>query len=81
MATGLGVIIDWVDIDPITALFWAAVVNGIASVPLMIVMMMIAEAPRVVGRFTLPRGLRFMGWLATAVMAFAVGTLAIASLS
>jgi NRAMP (natural resistance-associated macrophage protein)-like metal ion transporter len=79
-ATGLGVGIDLIDIDPIKALFWAAVLNGVVAVPVMAVMMVMAREPKVMGRFTLSRGLWLIGWLATAVMALAVATTAVASL-
>jgi hypothetical protein len=42
-------------------------------VPLMVVIMIMAMAPKVVGQFALSRGLCAMGWLCTAVMAMAVG--------
>jgi NRAMP (natural resistance-associated macrophage protein)-like metal ion transporter len=71
-ATLIGIGINFVGIDPIRALFWAAVVNGVIAVPLMAVMMVMAMAPKVMGRFVLPWPLWAMGWLCTAVMALAV---------
>jgi NRAMP (natural resistance-associated macrophage protein)-like metal ion transporter len=72
VATLIGIAINFVDIDPVKALFWSAVINGVVAVPLMIVMMIMASASKVLGRFTLPWGLKAMGWLCTAVMAIAV---------
>ena len=72
VATLLGIGINLLPIDPMKGLFWAAVINGVVSVPLMAVMMVMSARPAVMGRFTLPRHLRIMGWLATAVMAVAV---------
>jgi Mn2+/Fe2+ NRAMP family transporter len=72
VATLIGVAINFVDIDPVKALFWSAVINGVVAVPLMAVMMVMGAAPKVLGRFTLPWGLRVLGWLCTAVMAVAV---------
>ena len=72
MATVVGILINFVDIDPIKALFWAAVLNGVVAVPLMVVIMIMAMQERVMGKFTLPRPLWAMGWLSTAVMAVAV---------
>ena len=46
--------------------------NGVIAVPLMVVTMLMALSSRVMGRFTLPRSLAAMGWLATAVMALIV---------
>jgi len=67
-ATGVGVAMNFVGIDPIKSLFWAAVVNGVIAVPLMAVTMMMAMTPRVMGRFVLSMPLALMGWLATSVM-------------
>ncbi len=73
ISTLIGVGINFVGLDPVKALFWAAVINGVVAVPLMVVMMIMAMAPKVMGQFTLSRGLCAMGWLCTAVMAVAVG--------
>ena len=73
VSTLIGIGINFVGIDPIKALFWAAVLNGVVSVPLMIVMMIMAMAPKVMGDLVLPRALWVMGWLCTATMTLAVG--------
>ena len=75
IATVVGVFINFLDIDPIKALFWSAVLNGIAAVPLMAVIMIMAMQPRVMGPFTLPKPLWAMGWLTTGVMAAAVAAM------
>jgi NRAMP (natural resistance-associated macrophage protein)-like metal ion transporter len=72
VATLVGIGINFVGIDPIRALFWAAVLNGVVAVPLMAVIMLMAMQPRVMGRFTLPRPLWALGWLSTVTMATAV---------
>ncbi|MDR3536166.1 MAG: divalent metal cation transporter [Acetobacteraceae bacterium] len=72
VATLLGIAGNFIGLDPIKALFWAAVINGVVAVPLMVVMMVMAMAPRVMGRFTLPWPLWLMGWLCTSVMAISV---------
>ena len=68
LATGIGIALTFFGLDPIHALFASAVFNGIAAVPLMVVLMVIAENRRIVGRFRLPSYLRVFGWIATAVM-------------
>ncbi|MBV9016057.1 MAG: divalent metal cation transporter, partial [Alphaproteobacteria bacterium] len=73
--TVIGIGINFVDIDPIKALFWTAVINGVVAVPLMVVMMIMTMHPRVMGRFTLPRPLWVVGWLSTAAMGSAVVTM------
>jgi NRAMP (natural resistance-associated macrophage protein)-like metal ion transporter len=72
VGTLIGIFINFVDIDPIKALFWSAVINGVVAVPLMIVIMLMAMQKRVMGPFTLPRALWTMGWLCTAAMTIAV---------
>jgi NRAMP (natural resistance-associated macrophage protein)-like metal ion transporter len=71
-ATLIGICFNFVGIDPIKALFWCAVINGVVAVPLMVVMMIMAMQPSVMGRFVLPRPLWAMGWLCTGAMAVAV---------
>jgi len=70
--TLIGIGINFVHIDPIKALFWTAVINGVVAVPLMIMMMVMTMQPKVMGRFTLPRPLWAVGWLSTAVMTVTV---------
>jgi Mn2+/Fe2+ NRAMP family transporter len=71
LATFIGVLIDWSPIDPMRALFWSAVLNGVAAVPLMIAMMIVVSRHREMGRFTASAPLLVFGWGATAVMAAA----------
>jgi len=72
LATLGGVALTFSPIDPIRALFWSAVINGVISVPVLIVMMLLAGNPSVMGKFVSGPRLKFVGWLATAVMAAAV---------
>ncbi len=72
LATLIGIVINFVGLDPVKALFWAAVINGVVAVPLMVVIMIMAMAPKVMGQFTLSRTLCAMGWLCTGVMTVAV---------
>jgi NRAMP (natural resistance-associated macrophage protein)-like metal ion transporter len=71
VATGLGVAINFAPIDPIKALFWSAVINGICAAPVMAIMMLLATRTVVMGQFVLPLALRILGWLATGIMALA----------
>ena len=68
VATLLGMVFNLLPIDPIRALFWTAVLNGVAAVPIMVMTMIMAGQKRVMGRFVLPWPLTALGWLATAVM-------------
>ena len=78
-ATMIGVLLDWSSIDPIRALFWSAVLNGLAAVPLMIAMMIVVSRHKVMGRFTASRPLLLLGWAATAVMALAAMAMLVTS--
>lgn len=71
MTTLAGSSLSAIGIDPVRALYWAAVINGILAVPLMVMMMLIVRNPRAMGRLTLPIGPTLLGWSATAVMATA----------
>ena len=70
-ATAVGALINFTDIDPVKALFWSAVVNGVVAVPVMVAMMLLSSNPAAMGDFRLPPVLRWIGWTATAVMAAA----------
>ncbi|MEJ8853439.1 divalent metal cation transporter [Variovorax robiniae] len=72
IATLAGVAINFMPIDPIKALFWSAVINGVISVPIMVVMMWLASRRDVMGRLTPPLRLKATGWIATGAMALAV---------
>jgi NRAMP (natural resistance-associated macrophage protein)-like metal ion transporter len=72
IATLLGVGINFSPLDPIKALFWSAVINGVVAVPVMAIIMAMAVQPKVMGQFILPLPLRVVGWLATSVMAAVV---------
>jgi NRAMP (natural resistance-associated macrophage protein)-like metal ion transporter len=71
VATLVGVVLNFTSIDPIKALFWSAVINGVVAVPVMAMMMHLSGKRAAMGDFQLPVGLKIMGWLATAVMAAA----------
>jgi Mn2+/Fe2+ NRAMP family transporter len=58
-------------IDPIKALYWSAVLNGVIAVPVMAIMMLVASSPRIMGDLTIAPRLRALGWLCTGVMAAA----------
>ena len=72
VATVLGVALNFSPVDPIRALFWSAVINGVIAVPIMVVTMLMAGRRDVMGPFIVTRRLKVLGWLATAVMALAV---------
>ena len=70
-ATLIGILLNFSPIDPIKALFWSAVVNGVAAAPVMVLMMLLANNKAVMGEFKLHAGLKLVGWVSTLVMAAA----------
>jgi NRAMP (natural resistance-associated macrophage protein)-like metal ion transporter len=68
-AFSAGIALDFSSVDPIKALFWTAVVNGVIAVPLMFIIMLLASRASIMGQFVVARGQRWLGWVATAIMA------------
>ncbi|WP_433705177.1 NRAMP family divalent metal transporter [Paraburkholderia sacchari] len=66
-----GVAITFMHLDPVKALYWSAVINGLAAVPVMVVVMLMASSDKIMGRFAVSGLLKVGGWLATALMAVA----------
>lgn len=71
-ATGIGTVMGFLEVDPIKALVWSAIVNGVISVPIMAALMWIGQSERLMGQYTISSRHRFFGWAATVVMAVAV---------
>jgi len=71
IATLSGVAITFSPLDPIKALFWSAVINGIVAVPVMAMMMFIGANQKIMKDFAIAGPLKYIGWVATAVMAAA----------
>lgn len=70
-STLIGTGLNFVGIDPIQALIGSAVINGVVSVPMLVIMLFIARNHEIMGKFSIPRKLLFAGWLTTAVMGLA----------
>jgi NRAMP (natural resistance-associated macrophage protein)-like metal ion transporter len=66
IATGLA--LNFLHIDPVKALYWSAILNGLVAAPLMAVIMIMASNRKVMGKFVIPAYLRWVGWCATIVM-------------
>jgi NRAMP (natural resistance-associated macrophage protein)-like metal ion transporter len=67
----LGIAVDLSPLDPIKALVWSAVVNGIIVVPVLVAMMIVVSKPKQMGDFVATRTQRVFGWLTTLMMAVA----------
>ncbi len=61
-------VLQYSPIDPMKALFWSAVINGVVAVPLMAVIILLVSKKSVMGPFTASRTLVILGWIATTVM-------------
>jgi NRAMP (natural resistance-associated macrophage protein)-like metal ion transporter len=71
VATLVGAAVNFTPLDPIKALFWSAVINGVVAVPIMVMIMLMACRRAVMGQFTLGPWLKGLGWTATGVMTLA----------
>ena len=79
LAVALGIGMNFAAINPITALYWSAVLNGVVAVPVMALMMVVSSNKRIMGKFTIGPIMRIVGWLATGVMSAAVLAMAVAA--
>ena len=66
--TLIGMLINFVGINPIRALFWTAVLNGFLAPPLLVIIMLIANDKKIMGERVNKLGINVLGWLTTAVM-------------
>lgn len=75
LGMALGLAIDWSHINPMKALFWSAVINGVVAVPILAGLMLAVSDGRIMQRFAAPRSLKILGWLAMSTMAAAAGAM------
>lgn len=68
VSTMVGAGLNFTALDPVRALYWSAVVNGVLAAPVMAVIMLVAGNGRIMGRLTVPRPMLAAGWAATALM-------------
>jgi len=74
-ATLIGTAVDFTPLDPIKALFYSALANGVIAVPIMAMVVVLACRPAVLGPFVLGPTLKVAAWAATALMAAAVAAM------
>ncbi len=77
VATLAGTAMNFVHVNPIKALFWTAVINGVIAVPMLAAVMLLAAREKTMGEFAISGRLKTMGWLTTAVMAACVVGMAV----
>ncbi|MFA9216574.1 MAG: NRAMP family divalent metal transporter, partial [Sphingomonadaceae bacterium] len=74
-STAIGALLCFTPIDPMQALYWSAVLNGVIAVPIMVLMMLLVARRGVMGTLVASRRLQWAGWLCTGVMALAVAAM------
>jgi NRAMP (natural resistance-associated macrophage protein)-like metal ion transporter len=75
LATLGGMLLDYAPIDPIEALVLSAQINGVIAVPVMAIMMLLAQNRKIMGEYTLSARHRVLGWGGVAIMAAAVAAM------
>jgi len=68
LGTILGVVLTVVSINPMQALYWSAVLNGVIAIPLMVIIMLLASKKSLMKKFVASRRVRWAGWAATVIM-------------
>jgi NRAMP (natural resistance-associated macrophage protein)-like metal ion transporter len=76
-STAVGALLNYAGVNPMTALFWTAVLNGLVAPPLLVVIMLLARDEKVMGRQVNTRPLNVLGWLTTGLMFMAAIGLAV----
>jgi NRAMP (natural resistance-associated macrophage protein)-like metal ion transporter len=72
LSVGLGVILNFAPVDPIKALYWSAVINGVLAAPTMVMLMLLVRNPKVMGDLVIRGWLYALGWASTVAMAFCI---------
>jgi Mn2+/Fe2+ NRAMP family transporter len=68
----VGLMLNIFQVNPIKALYYSAYLNGIIALPLLIIIMVVGNDPKIMGKEVHPRWVKFFGWLAVAFMTVAV---------
>jgi Mn2+/Fe2+ NRAMP family transporter len=66
------VALNFMPIDPIKALYWSAVINGVLAAPVMAALMVLVRKKNVMGELIVRGWLYWLGWLATGAMALCI---------
>jgi NRAMP (natural resistance-associated macrophage protein)-like metal ion transporter len=77
LSAAIGIALNFTSINPISALYWSAVINGVLAVPVMVLLMIMARRRDVMGRFVVGGPLYWLGWLSTAAMLLSVLAMAV----
>jgi len=71
IATLLGLLVNFTNIPPFRILYYTAVLNGIVAPPLMVLILLISNNPKIMGKYTSNTFSNIAGWAITLVMTFA----------
>lgn len=75
-STLVGMLINFAGINPMSALFWTAVINGLVSPPLLVIIMLVSNNKKIMGDKVNGVGTNIVGWTAALIMfAAAIGML------
>ena len=77
LSAAIGIALNFTSINPISALYWSAVINGVLAVPVMVLLMTMARRRDVMGHFVIGGPLHWLGWLSTAAMLLSVLAMAV----
>jgi NRAMP (natural resistance-associated macrophage protein)-like metal ion transporter len=66
------VALNFMPIDPIKALYWSAVINGVLAAPVMAALMVLVRKKEVMGDLVVRGWLYWLGWLSTGAMALCI---------
>jgi NRAMP (natural resistance-associated macrophage protein)-like metal ion transporter len=72
LSASIGIALNFTSVNPISALYWSAVINGVLSIPVMVLLMIMARRKAVMGHFVIAGPLYWLGWLSTAAMTLSV---------
>jgi NRAMP (natural resistance-associated macrophage protein)-like metal ion transporter len=70
-STLVGMLINFLKIAPVTALFWTAVINGVLAPPLLVMIMLVSNNKKVMGKRVNGKLTNFIGWATAAIMSAA----------
>jgi Mn2+/Fe2+ NRAMP family transporter len=76
LSAAIGIVLNFTPINPISALYWSAVINGVLAVPVMMLLMFMARRKDVMGRYVIGGPLYWLGWLSTLAMILSVVAMA-----